>query len=37
VEEQQIGRSEDEEAIDFEEMMRDVKRQLESTGSSKAL
>jgi len=37
VEEQQIGRSEDEEAIDFEETMMDIKRQLESTSSSKAL
>jgi len=37
VEKQQIGRSEDEEAIDFEETMRDIKRQLESTGASNAL
>ena len=36
VEEQQIGRSEDEEAIDFEETMRDIKRHLESAGATNA-
>lgn len=34
VELHEIGRSEDEEALDFEETMRDIKRQLESNASS---
>lgn len=37
VESYQIGQSESEEAIDFEETMRDIKRQLELSGSSAVL